>query len=253
VLSKQAGIEAEIVGPEVDFSQYKLLILPSVRGAFAFKRSQWDRMLDFVRQGGALYLSYDGCSLPQMEELFGFAVDYRWQNLAQKHALSLSAGEERLSYLGSLNAALKLRPRGASVLGKDEQGEPVLLQNQYGEGKSVFCGLPVERLLGNCGTEFIADRTFSIYRDLKELAGIDSLIEVDSAFVERVVHTLGEKKLVILVNHNPKDVNVEVLVNRLCEKRLTVLNSGKVYELAPVDYMVRLSIPGNDGLVCLLE
>lgn len=249
VLAKQAGIEAEIVGPEADFSQYKLLILPSVEGPSTFKRSQWDKMLAFVEQGGVLYLSYNGCSLPQLEALFGLQVDYRWQTNKAEHVLLLSGGE-RLTYQGQVKAALKFRSQSAAVLGTDDEANPVLLQNGYGKGTSIFCSLPLEELLINCGPEYKTDKTFTIYQHLKKLAGLQAPVEVDHPAVELVVHRLGESKLAVFVNHGPEALNLDVLIRDKALKAMTVLNSGKVYDL---EEDVSISLPGNDGLICLLQ
>lgn len=254
VLSKQAGLEAEIISPEADLSHYKLLIVPSLERANGFKRSQWDLIMNFVEQGGVLYLSYNGCSIPEMERLFGFKLQYRWQEPRSLHQLRLgvkhsSLSKEEISLRGEVKHVLKVLLDKDKVLGTDEDGQPMVFENNYGLGKTVFSCLPLELLINNDSINYALNRSFKIYEYLKAQAQIDELVNIAHPALERVIHTWGDKKLAIVVNHSPDAV--EATLSTACDLReIKDLETG-VELIGEVSQ--KFSISGNSGKVYVLS
>ena len=232
ILSKQAGINADIIRPESDFSAYDLLIAPSLTTHAPLRVSDWLRLLARVKEGATLYVSYDNCALRNMGEAFGVKINNKTKPRHQARFLefledfgSLKKGE-KLELQGSANWTLDTESAEADVIARNPEGCPALTVHDYGKGKTVLCLEALERLLIGVPHVFEENQSYRIYEALKELAGIDGDVKMSHPFIERTLHSMGKARLLTLINHSPAPAEAHVELD-VQAGRITELHSDR--------------------------
>ena len=211
ILAKQAGLDVDLVKPEDDLKKYKVLIIPSAYRKGHLTYSQWLKIKEFVKEGGTLYLSYDGIAVEGLEEVFGIKIDYFMvpeEEFVEIESTNLSV---KLKYKAlPLIKRLILKAKEGEVFGVDRKGNPSIVVNKYGKGRAVFVAYPIELYLSYMPNVYKKDQSFKIYRLLKELAGIKYRLEIDSPYLEVKEFHIEEEVLVFIINHENEEVRAEV-------------------------------------------
>lgn len=211
ILAKEAGIDVEMVRADGDFSGYKMLILPSAYRKGHLNYDQWLKVMDFVKNGGTLYASYDGISVEGFDEVFG--VDTQYSMVPRESTVSIYAEDHKikLNYNAlKFNKRLIVKPTTGHVIGNDNEGNPAIVVNKYGKGNAILVTYPVELYLSYMPDVYKDDKTYMIYKHAKDLAEIKSKITVESPYVEVKEFDYKGKELVMLINHEDFDIRLKI-------------------------------------------
>lgn len=142
------GINADVIGINSSFDEYKLLILPML---YSVSEEQAERICSFVKNGGVVVAGYllgyvnetDLCYMGgfpggKLKEAFGLTADEidtlypRQRNSVKMNGRSYEA----------VDYCEQITPNTAEVLGIYEQdfykGTPAVLKNSYGRGKTYY-------------------------------------------------------------------------------------------------------------------
>jgi len=231
ILCKQAGINADIIRPESDYSAYDLIIAPSLTTHKPFRVSDWQRMLARAEEGATLYASYDNCSLRNMGKAFGVKINMKTKPRSHARFLEFLKGfgsfkqDEKLTLQGSANWTLDTEPAEADVIACNPEGCPALTVHRYGKGKTVLCLEPLERLLIGVPHVFEESQSYRVYEALKAVAGIDAGVRMGHPFIERTLHSMSDARILTVINHSAAPAEAKVEVD-FPAKNITELRSG---------------------------
>lgn len=215
ILAKEAGIDVEMVkASDIDFSKYKMLILPSAYRKGHLTHDQWMGIVDYIKSGGTLYASYDGIAVEGFDEVFGIETQYSMVPKDNIASIYIEDRKIKLNYSTlKFNKHLIVKPTTCSVIGYDNEGNPAVVINKFGKGNAVLVTYPVELYLSYMPDVYKDDKTYEIYKLAKELSNINPKIEAGSPFVEAKEFEYKGEKLVVFINHEDIDVKVEANIS----------------------------------------
>jgi hypothetical protein len=93
--------------------------------------------------------------------------------------------------------------KGGKVIAVDQAGQPALIANSVGLGKTLLCAYPIEQYLANLPSAFEKpEDTHLIYKSFREWAGVTPLFTTDQADVEAASLNAEHRGYIVLVNHS---------------------------------------------------
>ncbi|MEQ6360426.1 beta-galactosidase trimerization domain-containing protein [Thermoanaerobacter thermohydrosulfuricus] len=250
ILAKEAGIDVELVRADGDFSKYKMLILPSAYRKGHLNYDQWVKIMDFVKNGGTLYVSYDGISLEGFDEVFGVKTQYSM--VPKNETVSMHCEELGidLNYKAlKFNKRLIAKPTTGRVIANDDENNPAIVINKYGKGNAILVTYPIELYLSYMPDVYKTDRSYLIYKYAKELSGIEYNVKVESPYIEVKEFDYGRKTLVFFINHEDIDIHTKIRISRKTKnnEKIQDLISGRQINLE------NFTIEANGVVAILLE
>lgn len=215
ILAKQAGFDIEFQNGSQPIKDASIYMLPSIKGLTLINRKDWLTILDKVKEGAILYVSFDEGFLSHFIDAAG--IDVVTSQTRNKPAGFISNNGSIKPF--SLNASRKLNitPTTASVLAHEEDGNPIFTVNSYGKGKIYFLGFPLEMdvtLKNGAFTENPAEY-WKIYQTIAANVIKQSRTVIkNDPYVGITEHDLSPtQKVVILVNFSPVNRIVALNIN----------------------------------------
>ncbi|MGI6383794.1 MAG: cellulase family glycosylhydrolase [bacterium] len=247
ILCKQAGLEIDFIYAYDKFDEYKLLLCPSVEGTSNYRLNNWFRIIEHVKKGNYLYVSYNGGALTRFEQIFGAEVIERRAFEHNYYPLSpvesaKDLKDTSISYDYSPEFMVDLSITSGKVLLQRADGSPSFIEHSLGQGKTFFFSEPAEYALSRKPYAFDGDETYRIYEFIKREAGIGNDIEISGAAnVEKTFHPLSESSgYLILVNYSGEDC------------LLSVNTVGTIDSIEPVGNASDIKIFEEDGIKKLM-
>jgi hypothetical protein len=215
ILAKQAGFDIEFQNGSQPIKDASIYMLPSIKGLTLINRKDWLAILDKVKEGAILYVSFDEGFLSHFIDAAG--IDVVTSQTRNKPAGFISNNGSIKPF--SLNASRKLNitPTTASVLAHEEDGNPIFTVNSYGKGKIYFLGFPLEMdvtLKNGAFTENPAEY-WKIYQTIAaDVIKQSRTVIKNDPYVGITEHDLSPtQKVVILVNFSPVNRIVALNIN----------------------------------------
>lgn len=204
LLAKQAGLDlqfaigdsAGVYPPESD-----LYVIPGVANWSVLHKHVYDKIINAVYNDGAtLFITYDGGSLINMEEIFGLLPQGNIKSGAT-HTGKFSFGN--LTY--KVNQELILKSAGAEVLATNEEGNIVFSRNDFGKGEVYFLNFPLEKNLFTQYDAFNDTLWYEIYRSAcgKKLSQ-KPLVSLNPQIITTLHKENDEKLVVCAINYSDK-------------------------------------------------
>ena len=222
VLCKQAGLEAEFVYPATtDLTHYKLLLCVAVRGYDGYDVNNWQRIMGAVEAGAILYFSSDGASIATPRAAFGIARMRRVrfpQNLSlTMHSITAEFSDVSLALPAKPEFYSEIIATTAEPLAVWDNQVPALQVNEHGQGKIIYAGVPIEKLLAETPYVFDKSEFHQLYIYLKHLAGIEQQVEAVHHQLESIWHQLGDNSgYLTVINYTPKSINASLQLKSGC-------------------------------------
>jgi len=192
-LAKQAGIELTCVYTDTgDLPDSGLYIMPAITGWQVIYRQTWDKLLEKVRDGAVLYISFNGGHLTDFPEVVGAESDGFFNNPAGRNVYT-DAG--RIPYWGK---EILLRPTTAEVLLRNDEDRPVLIRNRVGKGYVYFADFTPELQAFTRADGFLASPYYGIYRYLLPHV-VDKCARSLSSEVGVTVHPVSEREAYVCI------------------------------------------------------
>jgi len=246
ILSKQAGFDLSFRFADQPLPPASCYLLPCVRGQSAIARHRWLQLLDRVKEGATLYVSYHDGLLSPFNEPFGVEIQTRSHRSQVTHFSSDVFGELSLDAPIRLELALK----GAKALAVEHNGNPVFTIHPYGKGKILFLSLPLEMILVNSPGVFYDSKAqpfWKIYRAILEEISSQKISRKSNPQVGMTEHPLDETtRLIILINYSPSSQSELITLSDGWE--LGQSWRGKLPE-QKADHAWTCTIPANDAIL----
>jgi len=247
ILAKQAGFDLEFQHGNQPIKEASLYILPSIKGTDLISRTDWFKIMDKVKNGATLYVSYDWGFLSHFLDQAGFeVVTSQNRNIPvnfisnDKNIKSFSMKSER---------KLNINVITAKVLAHEKDGNPIFTESKYGKGKIYFLAMPLEMNLTNTPGGFTENpaECWKIYQTIaQDIIKNNRTVTKNDPFVGITEHDLSIfEKVIVLLNFTPTDKNVALTINR--DWKLEKVLYGNL----PAKSLVKLN--ANDACVLLLK
>lgn len=239
LLAKQAGLDPSFTYALKPIPDSKLYFFPCPKESKSITKERWNELLCKVKGGSRLFMTLSSGMFREIPETFGVKIDYRYERYVRS---GINIGGESLPV--DSRYAYNITPTTARVLATDDGGRPVLFENNYGEGKTYLCILPVEEFAGERAGTFFEDDAPAYYKIYEEIArGVDTgkISRVDSRYVLRTEHYIDENaRYIFLINCDPREQSAAVAVEDGWKVELVC---GKGFDGGMV------TIRGNDGVI----
>lgn len=226
ILARRAGLKADFPREYKDWEQRRMILLPSPITSTAdpflahVHTDFYERAKKYVEQGGNLYASIaaDGAA-PDMAALFGARMVDR--ALSSEVVLKIVApfGDLKpgdtfhftLPSSGTTAWGSLLEVTTGKIIAVDQDGQPALVANTLGKGKTLLSAYPLEHYLaGVPGVFDKPETTERIYRAFRDWVGVKPAFSVDRPEVEATSLVGDRRGYVVLVNHSPEEQTVTV-------------------------------------------
>ena len=204
VFARQSGMNIDFCFYDENICNSEYYILPSYTGINIMPKDKYISLIDKVKNGATLLVSYNGGILSGFEKLTGLSVIETEQgNFNGKTVIS---GYE-LEY--TQKSKLSLKPTTAKVLAEDSDGNPVLSCNKLGLGKVYFCTFAPEALSVCKNSAFTQDmhEIYSLcFSDILSNKPIKS--KNDLLFVTE--HYKNDELYCVISNYSNKDQHIDI-------------------------------------------
>lgn len=119
-----------------ELPDYDIYMLPCITGYNVINRKNWMNLIERVKHGASLYISYNGGFITEFGEVTGVCIDNRREI---EERIVLESGNEF-----HCDTKLVITAESCVVLLRDANGIPFLTKNKLGAGIVYFCRAPVE-------------------------------------------------------------------------------------------------------------
>ncbi len=226
ILARRAGLKADFPREYKDWEQRRMILLPSPITSTAdpflahVHTDFYERAKKYVEQGGNLYASIAAdAAAPDMAKLFGARMVDRTLNSEVVLKIVAPFGDLKpgdtfhftLPSAGTTAWGSLLEVTTGKIVAVDQDGQPALVANTLGKGKTLLSAYPLEHYLaGVPGVFDKPETTERIYRAFRDWAGVKPAFSVDRPEVEATSLAGDRRGYVVLVNHSPKEQTVTV-------------------------------------------
>ena len=145
ILAKQANINISFAHADDPLPESALYIMPSVDDSKPIFLRRLNELLERVRNGASLYLSVGDTLFRRIPELTGLTIASRERAVPQTIAIDGSEFSFQTGAMYNIESVADT----CTVLARNQNGQPVFVQNAYGKGKIFFSLIPFERILGD--------------------------------------------------------------------------------------------------------
>lgn len=264
ILARRAGIKADFPREYSDWSKRSMLLMPypitSTGDEFLVHvhTDFYEKAKAYVEQGGFLYASLGADSaIPNLAALFGARQMDRSirSDVTLKFVSSFGGFKagDTLHYavpgagLESWGSLLELA--GGTVVATDQDGQPALVTNSVGKGKTLLSAYPLEHYLAETPAAFEQpEETYRLYQAFRDWIGIKPSFQVSDPDVEVSVLSGNNRGYLVLVNHSPDSkkltlstaspIHVLNLIAPDGAKAMNATNGNWKMEIAPYDGVV---------------
>ena len=207
LLAKQAGLDVKFCYITEEIPEASLYILPSVTSSNCIYGRELTEIIERVKNGATLYISWQNAILSPFEEYTGLRPQH-YTGVPSSDSVMLDG--EKVNLFGS--ATMKLDVTTAETILTSERGEPVLVKNRLGKGTVYFIPYPIERTAGE-GVGVSETALYKIYEKLG-IRNPERIATKTDSHVGLTEHPLENgKRLLVLINYEATEKTVSVSVN----------------------------------------
>ncbi|MBQ7901570.1 MAG: cellulase family glycosylhydrolase [Clostridia bacterium] len=233
--AKQAGFDLDVAYSDNGaIPESELYFMPCITGWQVIYKKTWDVLMERVRSGATLCITYSGGQLTDFPEVVGaesMGVMDRQHHTAQM-------GEASFEYSGK---EILLNPTTAEVIAFNDAGNPAVLKNSFGNGVVYFVNFAPENLAMEQPDGFNNNDYYLIYKLIAKDAIDAKLLQTDNKNLGITINPESESNC-IATALNYSDVDIEDDI-RICHG----------WEIKEVLYGDLGHIPACDGAIVRLE
>jgi len=205
LFAKQAGLDIDVAYSENgDIPESDLYYMPCIKGWQVIYKKTWDVLLERVRNGATLYMSFDGGQIAELPDIIGAESMGFMNNMS--HTVEIDG--EKIPYTCK---EILLNPTTAEVLHTNEAGNPVMLKNKYGKGTVYFLNFAMERLAFEGTDLYNTMPYYKLYKSAAEDVLSRKIVSVDSKDIAVTINPESDNQCIVsLLNYSDKEVQPEV-------------------------------------------
>lgn len=205
LFAKQAGLDIDVTYTDNgDFPDSKLYFMPCISGWQIIYKKTWNTLLEKVKNGATLCLTFDGGQITKLPEVVGAESMGFMNNVS--HTVEIDG--DKIPYTCK---EVLLNPTTAEVLLRNEEGNPVFTKNKYGEGTIYFINIPMERLAFE-GTDLY--NKLSYYKFYKEVAKDiieNKIINVTNKEIGVTINPISDSECyAVLLNYHDQEIKPQI-------------------------------------------
>ena len=199
ILAKQAKLNVKFAYTKWDIPESNVYIIPSVKGMSFMYGYQFDALKEKVAQGATAYISVNDAVITKFREFTGLTVI---DTATQSDSGSFEFEGKTITY--SRDRIYTAEPSGATVLAKDEKGNPLVCEYAYGKGRVIFVNFPLENNMLN--SEDIANTDqYHVYRSLFRNIIAEHPADSDCKYIGVTNHTdVSGAVYAVAINYSDK-------------------------------------------------
>ncbi len=226
ILARRAGLKADFPREYADWAKRPMLFMPSPITStgdvfLAHVHSDfYEKARKYVENGGLLYASVasDG-AVPEMASLFGARLVDRAVNSEVTLKFVVPFGDfkpgDTLHYTVPTATVeswgVLLEVTNGKIIAVDQDGQPALVSNRLGSGKTLLSAYPLEHYLANVPAAFDKpEDTHRIYAAFRDWAGVKPVFRADRPTVEVSALNGDHRGYAVVVNHSDQTQNVKI-------------------------------------------
>jgi hypothetical protein len=241
ILSFMNGGNLEFQAPDQKIRDANVYLLPSICGRGKLSTNAWENLKEKIHAGATLYISFNDCFLTDLDEVCGAVITKREQTNDCGH---YKFADFELTLPRKIHRAMACR--GAEVLARDTEGNPVFFKNQYGKGTVYTAAFELEDIIANHANFYKTD-AWKVYSIL--FAEKKRLLATDKPLVLASDHLFDENHGVSLVRN---------CTDQVASVNLTLARSwnitGHYSDVEGVRLRgLSLSLPPESGIVITIE
>ncbi len=244
LLARQAGFDIEFQHASQSLKASNLYLVPSVSGNTAMTRRTWFALREAVSSGSTAYISCNNALWSHFSETFGMEVISReeWQ---APSSITLDLADGQLVFDSKADRRLNLRSTGATVIGREASGNPVMSSYTYGKGTFHFLNVPIEQRLIETGNTFSNQQLppfHWVYRHVGKAALDTRRVQKENRAIGLTEHPVSDHEAIIVaINHGTEETATTI---KLAEgwKVKQVLRGNS-------DMTLPETIPANEAIV----
>ena len=199
LIAKTAGIELEFVNKDV-LADGDLYILPCNGDFDTLKTRTFVPLVEKIKNGATLLITYGGGSISPCEELLGFKSGGRFVAdalVTELNGKTVSAGRKY---------TVEIIPTTCEVLAKDTMGNPCFTFNKLGKGNVLFFNAPIEEDMAKGERISIADCNYEeVYKFAMTVAGVKPTVTADNKNISVTAHPYENGYIVVAVNDSDEE------------------------------------------------
>jgi hypothetical protein len=226
VLARRAGLKADFPREYSDWQKHRILLMPSpLTGTgdvfLAHVHSDfYEKAKTYVEKGGFLYASLaSDAAIPDMSSLFGARIVDRaissevtikftvqFGNFKPGDTLHYNVPTQTIESWGVI-----LEVTSGKVVAVDQDGQPALVLNTLGSGKTLLSAYPLEHYLADTPAAFDKpENTHRLYEAFRDWTGVIPIFHADRAEVEASALVGVNRGYLFVINHSaqPQDFSV---------------------------------------------
>lgn len=242
ILARRAGLKADFPREYSDWEKHPLLFLPSPltsTGSPFLSHVHTDfyqKAKRYVENGGFLYasLAADG-SIPEMSSLFGARMVDRAMGSEVTIRFvapfgSLKPGDVLHYVVPSSNIAswgVLLEVTTGKIIAVDQDGNPALVINTLGTGKTLLSAYPLEHYLASVPAAFDKpENTQLLYDAFRDWTGVKAAFRSDHPAIEVSALTGDHRGYLVVVNHSSQAEDFSIFSTNALLSIVVITPSG---------------------------
>jgi len=218
ILARQAGLKADFPREYSDWQKRPILFMPSPLTStsdpfLAHVHSDfYEKARKYVENGGFLYASLaSDAAIPEMDSLFGARIADR--SLLSEVTIKfvepfgdIKPGDTFHYVAPAVNqqsAGVLLQVSTGKIIAVDQNGNPALVVNSIGSGKTLVSAYPIEHYLASVPGVFDQpESTYKLYDAFRKWVGLTPAFRSDKQEVEVSSLKADNRGYLVIVNHS---------------------------------------------------
>ncbi len=222
-LAKQAGLNISFADACQTIPESKVYMLPSIKTAEFMPKERYLELLEKVKAGATLYISYDGAIIMGFEELTGNRI---MDTEVSPYSDSISLNGKEIKYTS--DARLIIQNMGAEQI-----QTPEITKYIYGKGMVYYVNFPAENMLLRQRKAFDG-HVCEIYKEVFKNIVNEHVIKLHNEDVALTIHRKDNSIFAVAVNHSKK---MQKLLFET-DARLVKIHYGDMDKCAPMDAVI---------------
>ena len=207
ILARQANLDLDFCLAGDKLPDAKLYLLPSIDSTKPMFLHRLNELLERVQDGAALYLSLGDVLFRRLPELTGLTFAARFARTAPD---TVTYQGQSIPLTNGFKYHIQSVADTCKVLAADQDGTPVFVRNQYGQGSIYFLSAPLERLVAQTPDAFsgnaAAPRYHMFYQAFAAHAAQARVVAGSDPNVLLSEHVLDDtRRVIVAVNHSTED------------------------------------------------
>ncbi|MCR4718644.1 MAG: hypothetical protein K5768_03335 [Firmicutes bacterium] len=213
-LAKQANLDIDFTYALEPIPDAKVYFMPSIQGNQPITKYRFEELLEKVKDGATLYMSYYNSLFRDFPEISGLKVSGRC--LADSH-ISMEMDLDCI-LLDRINELYKYNIEScyADVIAISDT-QPIFVKKAYGRGYIYTLLYPLEKMLSEKAGAFSDDllpRYDKIYREVMKSVHSERCIDSDSRFIRTSEHIIDESnRYIVAINFSDEKQKCNLLID----------------------------------------